>query len=62
MQSNDAIEVVATLGGRIREVTLFPDAIAVLASNCGCIGWSRAGFFKPPGGHPSLLESDVTCS
>jgi hypothetical protein len=31
MQSNDIIEVVTPLGGGISEVTLFPDAAAVLA-------------------------------
>ena len=31
MQSNDAIEVVAPLGGGISEVALFPDAAAVPA-------------------------------
>jgi hypothetical protein len=31
MQSNDIIEVVTPLGGGISEVTLLPDAAAVLA-------------------------------
>ena len=31
MQSNDAIEVVAPLGGGISEVALFPDTAAVRA-------------------------------
>lgn len=31
MQSNDIIEVVTPLGSGISEVTLFPDAAAVLA-------------------------------
>jgi len=37
MQNNDAIEVVAPLGGGISEVALFPDAAAVLTSTAGAV-------------------------
>jgi hypothetical protein len=35
MQSNDVIEVVTPVGAGISEVTLFPDATAVLAGTAG---------------------------
>ena len=37
MQSSDVIEVVTPIGGGIREVTLFPDVIAVLADTAGVL-------------------------
>jgi hypothetical protein len=58
MQSNDAIEVVAPLGGGISEVALFPDAAAVLASTAG--GLVEPGrIFHAAGRHLSSLKSDV---
>jgi signal transduction histidine kinase len=58
MQSNDAIEVVAPLGGRISEVTLFPDAAAVLAGTAGVLV-EPGRIFHAAGRHLSSLESDV---
>lgn len=58
MQSKDAIEVVAPLGGGISEVALFPDAAAVLAGTAGVL--VRPGrIFHAAGRHLSSLESDV---
>ena len=58
MQSNDAIEAVAPLGGGISEVALFPDAAAVLASTAG--GLVEPGrIFHAAGRHLSSLKSDV---
>ena len=62
MQSNDAIEVVAPLGGGFREVTLFPDAAAVLAGAAECIDGTGLGIFHAAGRHLSSLESDVARS
>ena len=58
MQSNDAIEVVAPLGGGFRELTLFLDAAAVLASTAGVLA-KPSGIFHAPRRHLSSLESDV---
>ena len=58
MQSNDAIEVVAPLGGGISEVTLFPDAAAVLAGTAGVLV-EPGRIFHAAGRHLSSLESDV---
>ena len=58
MQSNDAIEVVAPLGGGISEVTLFPDAAAVLAGTAGVLA-EPGRIFHAAGRHLSSLESDV---
>ena len=58
MQSDDAIEVVAPLGGGISEVTLFPDAAAVLAGTAGELV-EPGRIFHAAGRHLSSLESDV---
>jgi hypothetical protein len=42
MQNNDAIEIVAPLGGGISEVALLPDAAAVLASTAGVVEPGRS--------------------
>src|SRR5262245_6050880 len=58
MHSNDAIEVVAPLGGGISEVALFPNAAAVLAGTAGVL--VEAGrIFHAAVRHRSSLESDV---
>ena len=61
MQSNDAIEAVAPLGGGISEVALFPDAAAVLASAAGVLV-EPGRIFHAAGRYLSSLESDVACS
>jgi hypothetical protein len=53
MQSKDVIEVVTPLGGRISEVTLFPDVTALLAG-IGVYWWSRTAVR-----HLSSVESHV---
>jgi hypothetical protein len=58
MQSNDAIEVVAPLGGGFRELTLFPDAAAVLAGTAGVLA-KPGGIFHAARRHLSSLESNV---
>jgi signal transduction histidine kinase len=58
MQSNDAIEVVAPLGGEISEVTLFPDTFAVLAGTAGALA-EAARIIHAVGRHLPSLESDV---
>ncbi len=58
MQSNDAIEVVAPLGGGISEVSLFPDAAAVLAGTAGVLV-EPGRISQAAGRHLSSLESDV---
>ena len=58
MQSNDAIEVVAPLGGRISEVALFPNAAAVLAGAASVLV-EPGRIFHAAGRHLSSLESDV---
>ncbi|MBR0716520.1 hypothetical protein [Bradyrhizobium liaoningense] len=58
MQSNDAIEVVAPLGGGISEVTLFPDAAAVFAGTAGVL-LEPGRIFHAAGRHLSWLESAV---
>jgi hypothetical protein len=58
MQSNDAIEVVAPLGGGVRELTLFPDAAAVLAGLAG-VSVEPGGIFHAARRHLSSLESDA---
>src|SRR6266576_4822758 len=58
MQSNDAIEVVAPLSGRISEVALFPNAAAVLAGAAGVLV-EPGRIFHAAGRHLSSLESDV---
>jgi hypothetical protein len=61
MQSNDAIEVVAPLGGGISEVALFPDAAAVLVALL-VYWWNRVGFFTPPDGIYHRLRATSPCS
>ena len=58
MQTNDAIEVVVPLGGGISEVTLFPDAAAVLPGTAGVLV-EPGRIFRAAGRHLSSLESDV---
>jgi isoquinoline 1-oxidoreductase subunit beta len=58
MQGNDAIEVVAPLGGGISEVTLFPDTAAVRAGTSGVLV-EPGRIFHAVGRHLSSLESDV---
>jgi len=58
MQTNDAIEVVVPLGGGISEVTLFPDAAAVLPGTAGVLA-EPGRIFRAAGRHLSSLESDV---
>jgi hypothetical protein len=58
LQSNDAIEVVASLGGGISEITLCPDAAAVLAGAAGVL-MEPGLIFHTAGRALSSLESDV---
>jgi hypothetical protein len=58
MQCNDAIEVVAPLGGGISEVALFPDAAAVLAGTAGVLV-EPGRIFHAAGRHLSSPESNV---
>ena len=58
MQSNDAMEVVAPLGGGISEVARLPDAAAVFAGISGALV-KPGRSFRAAGRHLSSLESDV---
>jgi signal transduction histidine kinase len=58
MQSNDANEVVAPLGGGISEVALFPDAAAVVAGTAGVLV-EPGRIFHAAGRHLPSLEGDV---
>ena len=58
MQGNNAIEVVAPLGGGISEVALFPDAAAVLVGTAGVLV-EPGRIFHAAGRHLSSLKSDV---
>jgi signal transduction histidine kinase len=58
MQSNDIIEVVTPLGGGISEVSLFPDAAAVLADSAGVL-LEQGLILHAAARHLSSLQSDA---